>query len=108
LRAVGSAGTGSPATQLPATQSCPAAHALPHAPQCCAEAASVTSHPLAALPSQFAEPAAHSSEHAPAVHTAVVFGAPRPGHARPQPPQCCADVASAVSHPLAAEPSQSP
>jgi hypothetical protein len=107
LRAVSIDGSGPLVTQVPALQSCPDAHARPHAPQCATEVARSLSQPLEMLPSQSPYPVAHAKVQVPALHAALVFGAPTPAHARPHAPQFVALPSRLTSQPLVALLSQS-
>ncbi len=94
------------APHAPPEQTCPAAQAVPHAPQWALSVRVSTSQPLLGSPSQSEKPAAHAdTPQAPAAHCAVALGST---HARPHTPQLVALARTSVSQPLRASPSQSP
>ncbi len=80
-------------------------HAAPQRPQLEGVVLVLVSHPLATLPSQLPYAALQVMPHAPAEQLAAPLVAL---HAAPQRPQWPTLVPRAVSHPLAAMPSQSP
>jgi hypothetical protein len=82
------------------------AHAAPHAPQFVVLVLRSISQPFDAAPSQLARPDEHVPRtHAPAEQLADANGNEQ---TRPQTPQFAVDVASVVSQPLSALPSQFP
>ena len=94
------------APHTPAEHTCPAPHAVPHAPQWPRSVVVFTSQPSDGSALQSAEPVAHAiTTQAPTAHALVACGS---AHARPQPPQCVPLVSVLVSQPLLATPSQSP
>jgi hypothetical protein len=91
---------------VPAVQTVPLVHARPHAPQWSVAVRRSVSQPLTAMPSQSPKFVAQVvTEQVEALQAAVaVLGSM---HARPQPPQCDAELRVSTSHPLAVLPSQS-
>ncbi len=88
----------------PFEQTCPAAQALPQAPQFADAVLMFTSHPFAAAPSQLPNPVEHGpTVHIPPAHPAVVLGR---AHCLPQAPQWAGVAAVFTSQPFAVCPSQ--
>jgi hypothetical protein len=91
----------------PDEQTCPPPHTFRQLPQLPLSVCVLTSHPFAGFPSQSAKPALQAPiPQTPSAQVAPAFGKL---HLIPQPPQLFTSLErTAVSHPLAALPSQSP